>query len=116
MMKNKSTIHGIGVDLAKISRFENQEALAKKILSLQEYRVYINHHHPAQYLAGRFAAKEAFIKAFRQVKFPALSAIEVLSESDGAPFIVFKKKKFLVSISHDGEYAVAMVIIEKAIT
>jgi holo-[acyl-carrier-protein] synthase len=111
MMKNKSLIQGIGVDLAKISRFENQSALAKKILSPQEYDIYTSHHQPSMYLAGRFAAKEAFIKALRKAPLPNLSTIEVLHEKDGAPYILFKKNRYHVSISHDGEYAVAMVII-----
>lgn len=110
-MRNNSSIKGIGVDLAKISRFEGQSALAKKILSFNEYQVYSTHHQPARYLAGRFAAKEAFIKAFHKHPLPNLSSIEVLHEDDGAPFILFKKKTYLVSISHDGEYAIAMVII-----
>jgi len=114
MMKNKSSIHGIGIDLAKISRFENQPTLAKRVLSSNEYQVYLSHHQPSQYLAGRFAAKEAFIKAYRSPITPTFSEIEVLTENDGAPFILFHKQKINLSISHDGEYAVAMVIIEKA--
>ena len=110
-MKNKSGIRGIGVDLAKISRFENQQLLAKKILSKKEYKVYLTHHQPSQYLAGRFAAKEAFIKAYQRLPLPDMATIEVLADDDGAPFIYFQQTKFLVSITHDGEYAVAMVII-----
>ncbi len=111
MMKNKPNISGIGVDLAKIARFENQAALARKILSEKELSQYQTHPQPAQFLAGRFAAKEAFIKAYRGPHFPNLSTIEVLSDTDGAPFIIFNHQQFHVSISHDGEYAVAMVII-----
>ena len=111
MMKNKSALKGIGIDLAKISRFEGQSSLAKKILSPKEYQVYSTHHQPARYLAGRFAAKEAFIKAYHKSPLPDLNSIEVLHEGDGAPFILFKKKTYLVSISHDGEYAIALVIM-----
>ncbi|MEN9819569.1 MAG: hypothetical protein RL379_347 [Bacillota bacterium] len=111
MMKNKPIFQGIGVDLAKISRFERKDALAKKILSSQEYQIYLSHSQPTTYLAGRFAAKEAFIKAYRKLPIPPLMEIEVLHEDDGAPFILFKKVRHHVSISHDGEYVVAMVII-----
>jgi len=111
MMKNRPAVKGIGIDLAKISRFEGQSALAKRVLSLKEYQVYNTHHQPGRYLAGRFAAKEAFIKAYHKNPLPDLSSIEVLHEDDGAPYILFKKKTYFVSISHDGEYAIALVII-----
>jgi holo-[acyl-carrier protein] synthase len=109
MMTNNSP--RIGVDLAKISRFQNQETLAKKILSPLEYSVYSTHPQPATYLAGRFAGKEAFIKAWHQPPLPDLATIEVLNAEDGAPLIRFQGKQYQVSLSHDGEYVIAMVII-----
>ena len=109
MMTNNSP--RIGVDLAKITRFQNQETLAKKILSPLEFAVYSSHSQPAIYLAGRFAGKEAFIKAWHQPPLPDLTTIEVLNAEDGAPFIRFQEKQYQVSLSHDGEYVIAMVII-----
>ncbi|MFZ9781732.1 MAG: hypothetical protein ACO3C8_00680 [Bacilli bacterium] len=47
MMTNNSP--RIGVDLAKIARFQNQEALAKKILSPTEFAVYASHPQAATY-------------------------------------------------------------------
>jgi holo-[acyl-carrier protein] synthase len=111
MMMKRNKLPRIGVDLAKISRFENQEKLAKKILSTDEFKIYQSHPQPAVYLAGRFAGKEAFIKAYRTEPLPSLSAIEVLNEPDGAPTIQFAGKAYAISLSHDGEYVVAMVII-----
>ncbi|MFZ9197288.1 MAG: holo-ACP synthase [Bacilli bacterium] len=112
-MKNnlKIQIQGIGIDLARIDRFKDKPLLAKKILSSKEFIIYQSHSQPAQYLAGRFAAKEAFIKAYRKPPLQDLATIEVLADVDGAPFILFKKRRYMVSISHDGDYAVAMVII-----
>jgi holo-[acyl-carrier protein] synthase len=110
-MMKKNSLPRIGVDLAKISRFENQEKLAKKILSSLEFKIYQSHPQPAVYLAGRFAGKEAFIKAYRKNPLPALSTIEVLNDEDGAPSIRFKDQTYAISLSHDGEYVVAMVII-----
>ncbi len=107
----KSKQPRIGVDLAKISRFRNQTALAKKILSPKEWAIYHTHAQPDMYLAGRFAGKEAFIKAHRTLPLPELNTIEVLNEEDGAPLIRFLGKVYSVSLSHDGEYVVAMVII-----
>jgi len=110
-MKTNDKKPTIGVDLARIARFENQQVLAKKILSSNEIAVYMQHPQPSTYLAGRFAGKEAFIKAYRQLPLPELSSIEVLNREDGSPYILFNLDIYEISISHDGEYVIAMVIM-----
>jgi holo-[acyl-carrier protein] synthase len=110
-MKTNDKKPTIGVDLARIARFENQQVLAKKILSSNEMAVYSKHPQPSTYLAGRFAGKEAFIKAYRQLPLPELSSIEVLNREDGSPYILFNLDTYEISISHDGEYVIAMVIM-----
>ena len=64
--------------------------------------------------AGRFAAKEALVKALGQgfTKYSFLD-IEITNDELGKPTINFKGKKIDVSISHEKHYAVAMVIIEE---
>jgi holo-[acyl-carrier protein] synthase len=101
----------IGIDLAHIPRFEGKNALAKKILSPYEYDQYTHHHQPAQFLAGRFAAKEAFIKAWNQQPMPALNTIEVRIGQHGQPYVSFLNTTYDLSIAHDGHYAIATVII-----
>lgn len=80
----------------------------------------------AQSFAGRFAAKEAFLKALRtgwnrKIK---LHDIEIQNDENGAPFLKVKgeAKRLLkefgvnrthISISHTSEYATAQVIFEK---
>jgi holo-[acyl-carrier protein] synthase len=75
--------------------------------------------------AAAFAAREAFAKAsglpFAKI---ALSSLFRLERENGVPRIVveaeldgaFRRgdKTALVSLSHDGDYAVAVVVIEKA--
>ena len=102
---------GIGVDLAFIPRFEGKDALARKILSPSELLQYKHHPCPSQFLAGRFAAKEAFIKAYNTLPYPDLSTIEVTLKEHGQPFILFQGKIYNLSIAHDGEYAIAFVVI-----
>ena len=66
-------------------------------------------------LAGRFAAKEAFMKASgRRLVF---RDIEVLSEI-GKPYIIYRGVRYDdVSISHEKSYAVSVVMLkEYAIT
>ena len=100
-----------GIDLAYIPRFKNKQDLAKKILSLNELAAYEVHPIPEQFLAGRFAAKEAFIKAWNRLPYPALSSIEIHLGTHGKPFIKFQQTAYPLSIAHDGEYATAIVII-----
>ena len=77
------------------------------------------------FLAGRWAAKEAVAKAVGHgVRFPlTLQRMSVLNDSAGRPFFVFDETagRFLaergvrgchLSLSHDGDYAVATVVAE----
>jgi holo-[acyl-carrier protein] synthase len=101
----------VGIDMAKVTRFENKQTLAKKILAPEEWQKYKAHPLPAQYLASRFAAKEAFIKAYRLPPLPDLNTIEVKETPTGVPYIWFQQNTYELSISHDGDYAIAVVII-----
>ena len=70
-------------------------------------------------LAGKWAAKEAFIKAIGVGwKWP-LNHLEILNEPSGKPYIsfnsqvgnVFEGLDIAVSISHDNEYATSVVFV-----
>jgi len=66
-----------------------------------------------EYLAGRFAAKEAFVKALGTgIGEVSFQDIEILS-SGGKPVCNYKDFKCHVTISHTDEYAVAFVLLEK---
>ena len=61
-------IYGVGQDLVEIPRIERAlsrfgERFAKRILCPPELKRFENHKQKANYLAKRFAAKEAFTKA-----------------------------------------------------
>ncbi|MEK7113876.1 MAG: holo-ACP synthase [Patescibacteria group bacterium] len=65
-------------------------------------------------LAGIFASKEAFMKALgRKVDW---KDVWVEHEDSGKPFLATtlldKNKKMNISISHDGDYSTAIVVIE----
>src|SRR6476620_8928274 len=79
----------------------------------------------AQSYAGRFAAKEAFLKALKTGWRGKITwhDIEIISDSDGVPSLrisgeaqtLFQKLGALrshISISHTAEHAVAQVIFE----
>lgn len=107
----RETKMALGTDIVQISRIKDIETFSKGILSKKEYDIYITKNKKEEFLAGRFAAKEAFSKAKKQgLKIP-LKEIEVLYKDDGSPYILYKEEEYEVSISHDGDYAIAVVII-----
>lgn len=60
------------------------------------------------YVAGRFACKEAFIKASGNKK-AVLTDISVIDDKDGKPHLFYRGKEYgEVSLAHD-HYAVAIV-------
>ena len=58
-------------------------------------------------ICGRFAVKEAFVKA---AGYKSFKEICCLNDENGKPYI--KDEPCHVSISHENHYAVAFVVIE----
>lgn len=101
---------GVGIDIVLISRLENNDAFARRVLSKDEYNEYVRRGKSAEFLAGRFASKEAFIKAQNFIKNPVpLKDIEVVVSSSGKPALKFNNELYDLSIAHDGDYAIAIV-------
>ena len=120
-------IKGIGTDIVEIARIkrlmENQHAI-DRLLTDKEAELMGTKGKPYEFFAGRFAAKEAVSKAFGVgiSKCPP-NEVEVLNDDLGAPYVVLydnakklqdKKNvnKIYISITHEKEYAVAMVVLE----
>jgi holo-[acyl-carrier protein] synthase len=116
-------IFGIGVDLVDIERFEkalDQTPKLKDRLFTESEREL-----SSQSLAARFAAKEALVKAVGKAKGLSFQGVNVAKDQDGKPFFEFNGEteqtikahgisKFHLSLSHDGNMAVAYVIAEVA--
>ena len=64
-----------------------------------------------EYLAGRFAAKEAIIKAVHTHASPHFLEIEILTRPDGSPEPHYKNFNLKLSISHEAHYTVAAAIL-----
>lgn len=104
---------------------EGPEAL-ERMFTPQERQYSASQTHPAQHLAGIFAAKEALAKAVRE---PSLLGkyyreVTVCHRENGTPDLklseslaeAFSGRGIRVadlSISHDGDYAVAVVLVER---
>lgn len=114
-------IRGIGIDMIEIDRIkqaiQRNAAFAGRILTERERREYqqISGHRSVEFLAGRFAAKEAYAKA-RGTGIGRLSwqDICVRKSPEGAPYIesADQDEKIHISISHTKQHAIAQVIIE----
>ncbi|GIN57014.1 holo-ACP synthase [Lederbergia ruris] len=115
-------IIGIGLDIVEIKRIEKvserQERLPFRILTEAERELYfaLSDKRKIEFLAGRFAAKEAYAKARGTGIGSHLSFldIEILPDRLGKPHIT--KPLFgmaHLSITHTEQYAAAQVIIEE---
>jgi len=115
----------IGIDLIKTSRMERMmirfgDKALKKFLSQTEIDLVKNY----KTAAGFWATKEAVSKALGVgiSKECSFFDIEINKTQKGAPLLKlsnklldnFNIKDTSVSITHDGEYAIAVVAIEKA--
>lgn len=115
-------ITGIGLDLVELSRIERLDERSAKfrnrILTEKELTRYASFHGRRQieFLAGRFAAKEAFAKANGTGIGAACNFIdiEILPETTGKPALYFKGERIkgFVSITHTETVAAAQVILQ----
>lgn len=116
-------IKGIGIDLIELRRIEEgldkNARLMERILTQSEQTLFqqlTTKKRRVEFLAGRFAAKEAFAKA-AGVGIGKLSFqhIEILPNAKGAPKITaqgYEKYHAFLSITHSEAYAAAQVVLE----
>jgi len=114
-------IVGIGIDIVELDRIEKllhrQSKFASRILTESEKQRFnsLSNHRKVEFLAGRFAAKEAYSKAVGTGIGATLSFLDIEIQNDeyGKPKIIKPYTDTVhLSISHSKEYAVAQVIIE----
>jgi holo-[acyl-carrier protein] synthase len=115
-------IIGTGIDIVEIGRIrklvESQPRFPDRVLTEREKDKYssYNERRAIEFLAGRWAAKEAFSKAKGTGIGKELSFhdIEIESDPHGRPIVTrpFTEGVHL-SISHSEHYAIAQVVIEK---
>ncbi|WP_239256146.1 holo-ACP synthase [Listeria ilorinensis] len=116
-------IKGIGLDMIDLDRI--QKAVTKnprfieRILTENEQQLYQKYTGTRQveFLAGRFAAKEAYAKANGTGFGAELSFldVEILQAADGKPVVkkpIHRTETVFISITHTGRSAAAQVIIE----
>lgn len=124
-----SPVAGIGTDLSRIARFErllaDKKGVIDRLFTAGEKQYALEKKNPAPHLAARFAAKEAFLKALGLGLREGISWQDMDIERDmlGKPSMklsgrareVFEERNYTslhLSYSHDGDYAVATVVLE----
>ena len=109
---------GIGVDIVEFDRIrliKNKEKFVDKILSEKEKKVYMtfcNEQRCLEYLAGRFALKEAIYKAAPELcKQKNFNEFSILNNEAGAPYLAEPSATgMMMTLSHSKNYVVAFVV------
>ncbi|UNC93794.1 holo-ACP synthase [Candidatus Contubernalis alkalaceticus] len=117
-------VKGIGIDIVEIDRIKRvyekyPTRFKNRIITSKEQEYILSKRNPWPNLAGRFAAKEAVMKSlgagWGKIGF---SEIEVVNNETGKPLVFLSGRaalsavqmgvsEILISISHDGKYALA---------
>lgn len=104
----------IGIDLVYMPRMKkhcSNPIFLRKVFTDKEYDLFNALKSPQrqlEFLCGRFACKEAYAKARKTgIGETHFHDIEILKDSKGAPYCTNAE----VSISHDGDYTIAQVMI-----
>lgn len=103
----------IGIDIISINKIKTKsENFLKKVYSEGELSYALKKENPFRTLAGIYALKEAVIKAYNlNLSYIKNLRIEVIHESN-IPYVIIDGKiiNSLVSISHDGDFAIAICV------
>ena len=122
-------IMGLGTDVVEIARIAKQLSkstrLAQRVLTQSEMLTFEGHKFPERFLAKRFAAKEAAVKALGTGIGTGISFqdVEVVNLPSGQPTLVFfgkfadlceqrKINSSFISITDEQHYAMATVVLE----
>jgi holo-[acyl-carrier protein] synthase len=123
-------IYGIGIDIVDVKRIEGAigkwgQKFIERVYTVREAEYCLSKAYPFQSFAVRFAAKEAFIKAFKTDRPVAFRDIETVIEGNtGRPTIrlsgkvkdvfdeLLKDGAVHLSLSHDNSMGAAFVVIE----
>jgi len=110
---------GIGIDIIEVSRFrkkkyEENKNFYKKIFVKSEINYCLKFKNSAERFAGKFALKEALIKSIdRKIRFSEIETSHLKSK----PIVRIKKSRekhnFIASLSHENDFAIAVVISER---
>jgi phosphopantetheine--protein transferase-like protein len=95
----------VGIDIVKINRFKQNIGLwSKKILTDHEKEELTKRTNQLQYIASRWASKEAFFKCTGSIE-----NVSILNDKNNKPYIL-NHPDLEISISHEKDFCIAIVI------
>jgi holo-[acyl-carrier protein] synthase len=123
-------IVGIGIDIVEILRIskalQGTQTMEQRVFTPKEISFCSQRKNKYQHFGGRFAAKEAALKALGTGWSQGIrwKDVEITSHDSGQPLLTLhgKAKELFdnslalhtwVTITHSSEYAVAVVVLEK---
>ena len=106
----------VGIDIVENDRIRKVigTGFVKKVLSSEEQERFegFSEERKVQFLAGRFAAKEAIIKCLTDEEVPEMTDLNITNNAKGKPEIIYKDYEIALSISHERNYSVAIAILK----
>ncbi len=112
----------IGIDIVEFSEIKKKlsDKFVKRILCNKELERYDNMKSEEQkirFLSGRFAAKEAYTKAYTHFDGTMnFTDVCILNNEVGAPILISKYRsqdEVKISISHSTNYAIAVCMLNR---
>lgn len=103
----------IGCDVVDLRRIKVDDyVFIKGVLSSNELEIFEKRIDKKEFLGGRFAAKEAFLKALGTgLSGARMNQIDIFYLEGGKPILSYDGNEYEISISHDGDYAFAVVLV-----
>ena len=109
-------IKGIGTDIISIQRISLDDHSVSRILTADEIALLNamkSTERQQEFVAGRFAAKEAIMKALGTgIGASSFLDFTILPDAKGQPHCAISGCKVHLSISHDAGIAVAFAVVE----
>ncbi len=106
---------GVGIDMVEIKRFEDKpyqknKKFYKKIFVQSELNYCLKFKNPGPHFAGKFAIKEAM----KKLLYESIDFLDIITKhKNSKPTVNLKINNsyaFYVSVSHEKDYAIAIVI------
>ena len=122
-------VRAVGLDIVDTKRIahllaQHDRRFVERVLGPDEQAMLAGRVDRAQFVAGRFAAKEAIIKALADIlpTRPPFRQIQIINDPGGKPVTKFDEPlarelaacRFLLSISHERSTAAAVAILTDA--
>jgi len=105
-------MQSVGIDIIEIARIKNNPEFVNRILSKAEMTLFINQSpsRKQEFLAGRWALKEAIFKALPQEKL-IFNQVDITYNEFNQPITKIKNYQLLLSLSHNQTSAIAIAIV-----